>query len=822
MIEAVEHSPQSKRPKLSFCSSYNQTPPETMIEEKQDLMISPTGGDPFHKTAHFLKPTSPSSIDEPFLKLPDSFSSLPPHFDPTSWNLKVEFPGWQHGQKEWKAWVDQLAPLHQSTWKKAGIYEPIFNSTYEIRRNNDLVYALAEKWCSETNTFIFPWGETTITLEDVMVLGGYSVLGDSIFSPIQTRELKEIEDKLEKVRREIIRRCKKARTSTWFKKFINSGSEFEHEAFLAYWLSRYVFNSRTVYRHVLSIAIHLARGTKISLAPSVLASIYKDLGLLGSAIVDLSKLTSSDDTIELNLSSPLQFVQVWAWERVLELSPLANVVNNAEPRLARWDRVNGLSVKDLRRVLDYAGEDFMWRPYAMAIENSNFPKYYLEKEKWIGPGLDDEYLSFAICLRATELNGIGTTEQYLPHRVARQFGFDQDIPSFVARADDDYDILSGKENPHIAWKHHIKEIKKLKLYIPSRLSEADVSTRYMIWWEETVSGLKHITEPRMPQKKKANTTEGSLLTGKHGPMYPGFPRKKVAGSKERIRIADFTIPSVSNGSNEGNDSLVPPGFSPTSNRMKAGYPMDEDELTISEILEIRKKHNVEIGKRGDDSIPGESSADIMMPERLEKEDMLNPTLLCRCKHKKNLKNVTVSNVSNPDNDMISIIGNVWASRVEKQVSELKNIVRSLKKTEVLKYHKKHKIIEPRKGGDSVKLSGDVQNLASSTLEEGSVRSMLSERFEKEVLLSEAEALIGRSKAKKNLENVKGFNATCPGNHTVSIICNGSSSCSSAFEKLYSSKEFQSQFSELQATVTRLESVVDVSQENTNRAGFSNC
>lgn len=111
----------------------------------------------------------------------------------------------------------------------------------------------------------------------------------------------------------------------------------------------------------------------------------------------------------------------------------------------------------------------------------------------------------------------------------------------------------------------------------------------------------------------------------------------------------------------------------------------------------------------------------------------------------------VSNASSPDNDMASIIGNEWASRIYKQVSDLKNIVRSLQKSEISKY--KYKIIETRKGGESVKLCCEVQNLAPSIVEEGSVNSMKSGRFEKEIMLSDA--LIGGSKAKTNLKNVMG-------------------------------------------------------------------
>ncbi|KAM1041370.1 hypothetical protein ACFX13_031295 [Malus domestica] len=145
-----------------------------------------------------------------------------------------------------------MASVHQSTWKKAGVYEAIFSSTYQIKRQTDSFFRFAERWCSETNTFIFPWGEATITLEDIMVLGGFSVFGDSVLSPLVTTELKEIKDKLLH-REEIIRsRAKKATTSL----------------------------------SVFSITIHLSSGTRIALAPAVLSSVYNDLGVLKKATVD--------------------------------------------------------------------------------------------------------------------------------------------------------------------------------------------------------------------------------------------------------------------------------------------------------------------------------------------------------------------------------------------------------------------------------------------------------------------------------------------------------------------------------------------------------
>lgn len=142
-----------------------------------------------------------------------------------------------------------------------------------------MVLGLAEKQCPETKSFIFSWGEATITLEDMMI-SGYSVLGSPVFSPLVADEMKAVEEELNQVRMELQNSAsQKARHSIWLKRFMDRGSEIEHEAFLALWLSRFVFpfSFRTVSKSVFPIALHLARGTRIALAPAVVASIYRGL-----------------------------------------------------------------------------------------------------------------------------------------------------------------------------------------------------------------------------------------------------------------------------------------------------------------------------------------------------------------------------------------------------------------------------------------------------------------------------------------------------------------------------------------------------------------
>ncbi|KAF7800859.1 protein-serine/threonine phosphatase [Senna tora] len=303
------------------------------------------------------------------------------------------------------------------------------SDTLVRRVRKELMVSPNEKWCSETQSFIFPWGEATLTLEDMIVLGGFSVLGDSV--QIQEEvELKDTEEKLHKARLELNRtKSKKPYLSDWKKKFMNSGNELEHEAFLVYWLSTFVFPfNNTAYEDVIPIAIKLARGSRIALAPAVLAG----------------------------------------------LRPQPNELKNGEPRLARWGNLKFLkTIDNVKLALDSSAE------------------FYPDKEVILPDGpVSDEDFEFARCLRVSELVGLDTVRQYLPHRVSMQFGMDQDIPSHVGRFSE------------IAGNHYDENISNFELYIPPRRFEAEVSERYLKWWKQFVLGQKE--EPRMltrPQKR---------------------------------------------------------------------------------------------------------------------------------------------------------------------------------------------------------------------------------------------------------------------------------------------------------------------------------
>lgn len=208
---------------------------EILVEEREELMVSSnTLTKQILRKAHFLNPTH-SSVKPPFPKnlVLLSFSLNP--------KVAVTLKGWRNQTAEWQKWVQHLEGLYGSVWKRAGIYEAVMSSTFKFQRDNDVIVGLAEKWCLDTNTFVFPWGEATITLQDMAVLGGYSVSGFPVFSgSIESQEIEEIKDKLRKAKTEFYRRPLGS-LKAWIKKFMGSGSNIEHEAFLSLWLERFVF-----------------------------------------------------------------------------------------------------------------------------------------------------------------------------------------------------------------------------------------------------------------------------------------------------------------------------------------------------------------------------------------------------------------------------------------------------------------------------------------------------------------------------------------------------------------------------------------------------
>lgn len=302
---------------------------------------------------------------------------------------------------------------YQNVWKKAGLYNTIMGTKYCVPRNIDVILVLGERWCAETNTFLFSWGEFSVTLEDVMVFGGFSVFGEPVFKRLDNVEFELVEEKMAVARKELNNiRAKKGDIVGWENKFSDSDSEIQHIAFIALWLSRYVFpnSGGVISKEVFPIAIKLARGVRMALAPACLACLYRDLRVLKEKIV---ASTERDGPLQYTLLSSFYFVLVWAWERFPSLQAIPKSVSACDPIIARWHTVRREAVDDVRWALRNAVENFIRRPY------SRLPFIFYGTEEqlvMVGEGHDEDLHSFTLCLTVSELVGLEGIEQYKPHR----------------------------------------------------------------------------------------------------------------------------------------------------------------------------------------------------------------------------------------------------------------------------------------------------------------------------------------------------------------------------------------------------------------------
>ncbi|GJN36859.1 hypothetical protein PR202_gb25758 [Eleusine coracana subsp. coracana] len=439
---------------------------EPLVQESTAQIVS--GGGRTVRSAFFLLPRADTSR-------PPSLPSQPRDPGPVlEAELRAEFKGWAGSPGLWRLWVAKLRPRHQRLWQDVGILDAILATTSRVRRHEAALLQLAAFWSAGTNTFIFPWGEATVTLQDVAVLAGLPLLGGPVRAALPYELEREV-TALESVRIMLNRSSKKKPTyGAWVKYFLEKDASelVEHGAFLSMWLSLFVFAAppfNVVRREVFPLAVRLARGQSVALAPAALASIYNDLS-------GLKRHFTSDKEDELfGVSAPMHILQLWIWEHFPELRPeMANSPdpgNLGAPRAARWHDVSKpLNPKYVRAVF-MSPMDFEWRPYG----SSTFALPPEASGCWVH-GQDiagsKALLSFARCLHPCELVGIDCIEKYRPHRVARQLGFDQDVPRTVARV-----IPKWKR----AWDTYNIKAENYAFLVPNH--QPSVTAEYVKWWE---------------------------------------------------------------------------------------------------------------------------------------------------------------------------------------------------------------------------------------------------------------------------------------------------------------------------------------------------
>ena len=236
------------------------------------------------------------------------------------WSSSLCFRGCAIFEMGLMEWTEFILANFEDVLNQAGIYGAVGVSQYPYHFCSNVWKAFLELWSPLTNTLHHGNGEMSISLWDLKMLGGLPISGIPYeeFIPENKRlqrdgpypatlsELLYVHSRLC-----ILSKQKFVRGGDWVRHFyrgqlLYSGygedtqcinhtqrekfmdfrptliisKEGELAAFLAYWLSRFVFPS---YNYIIRpetfhMACLMARGIRVSLAPAVLGYIYHSLG----------------------------------------------------------------------------------------------------------------------------------------------------------------------------------------------------------------------------------------------------------------------------------------------------------------------------------------------------------------------------------------------------------------------------------------------------------------------------------------------------------------------------------------------------------------
>ncbi|XP_020417886.1 uncharacterized protein LOC18780617 [Prunus persica] len=557
-------------------------------------MVSPKDEKQTRRVARFLKPCA-LNFNKAVAPPSNPLLCEVLYHNLQQWPSRVLFKGWKMPQAKWDEWVNRLAGECCSIWNQADICDAILSSRYEIRcTNKNILLGLVEFWSSETNTFVFQCGEATFTLEDMMVLGGFSVLGRPVTRPV-IGLLVEIVEEMEKKRVEISRtKAKKACQFVWIKHFMELQNEYkyEHVAFLSLWLARFVFPSlpeACIGRHVFRIAAQLSQGTRLALAPAVLSGLYKDLSLLKKQALSCRE--------EISVPGPFQLLQLWALERfqpLLKNSP--NALKPGETRAARWHRLpsGAISLPLVRTVLKLQ-ENFQWRPYAADLINWSHSSYYTKNKPSFfhsAKHSDENLRSYIRCLCTSELVGVEPCkEKYFPNRVAMQFGMDQDLPG---------------------------EFSKLSF-------EPSVSARYLHWWKISKSARADTIKKHVKVAIQKIEKYNASIAERNVPMHKASPQTLERSKPEESR--SYVIPEVPRKSNHTvqRKASATPQFPKQDKNVKKRKSATTTEGPAKKInAGDFAKNVVKIAKKGRKGSDNKARIEVSVPVRMEHKHKIEP------------------------------------------------------------------------------------------------------------------------------------------------------------------------------------------------------
>ncbi|XP_062087709.1 protein MAIN-LIKE 2-like [Humulus lupulus] len=344
--------------------------------------------------------------------------------------------------------------------------------------DNSLISALVERWRRETNTFHFPVGEMTITLEDVGLILGLAIDGKPVIGASSNTPSSVCESLLGKAPEDLNGGMLKL---TWLKESFSKCPEDASpevierytRAYLLYLVGSTVFSTTTgnkVSIMYLPLFENFEEAGKYAWGAAALAFLYRTLG---------NASLKSQGTI----SGSLTLVQCWSYYHLNLGRPKINEDTSGRfPFALRWKgRQSGSrstsNIVAYRKALDsLAPCDVQWLPYK-DLDFSVVPEH-------IKDNLD-------LRRSKTMLICFDKAEKHMPDRCLRQFGLPQSIPEKVKRWEKKIrtpgpgkDLTNDVESEaKVKLQAELKEWLERKLLIVESGDDVDES-EYMQWYEK--------------------------------------------------------------------------------------------------------------------------------------------------------------------------------------------------------------------------------------------------------------------------------------------------------------------------------------------------
>ncbi|PQM35336.1 uncharacterized protein Pyn_23655 [Prunus yedoensis var. nudiflora] len=375
-----------------------------------------------------------------------------------------------------------LDPATCNILRSTQVLDAIFLSKlWDIHIEAKMLRHVVWRWSAATHTFVCSWGEFTPTLEDVENISRLPVCGHR--SPFDIALTPEEIDKLAVLRRGApTSPSTLLRFSNWIQYFgdANRQGPCRLAAFIALWLGRFIlcdFSQDCLHERVFPLALAIARGNTIPLAPMFLGHLYLLL----------------DQTQLLEKTHPEPWVFLWERLKGLDVHSLphshamkladwgkGSYMRDSLPIVCRWFKRMQRKGQNFLKLLDSV-ENFVFVSFYADVgdtvdvpvaipQGSQFRKYALLNVAPIpSPTLGDRRSEISVT--------------YSPHRVRRQLGLDQGVPSNPNH--DDPFVLH-----RIFWSNDHIPSNCRPVILASKRRIGGFSQGYQAYWNRCLASLR--------------------------------------------------------------------------------------------------------------------------------------------------------------------------------------------------------------------------------------------------------------------------------------------------------------------------------------------